>query len=211
MLNEGGTRHNPSCRGGRQWFFSVVSFCFFPTGFIESHVIYCCVTFSGETWTIIYLPHIRHNGRPEKTIPPRYSLMSERASFWLKDNLRLTPAWMMLHETATLELPAWLADCSPSCPVSSSQQLLLLISSWGETCESGKFQELLRFCKLFTCMASCFLYFWSLMNLLSFHGSWGCCFKIRGKSYTALTAQFTLNNVWHYELWRTYNVKHPSL
>lgn len=116
MLNEGGTRHNPSCRGGRQWFFSVVSFCFFPTGFIESHVIYCCVTFSGETWTIIYLPHIRHNGRPEKTIPPRYSLMSE----WVFDS-RTT--WGSLqHGWCFMKLQPWsfLHDLQTALPVAQS-------------------------------------------------------------------------------------------
>lgn len=41
-------------------------FIFFPIGFTEYHVIYCCVTFSGSSRTNIYSPRIGHSCRPEK-------------------------------------------------------------------------------------------------------------------------------------------------
>lgn len=210
MLIESGTLHNPSSRGGCQCFFSVLSFYFFPYRiyWISCNLLLCDF-FGFITNQYLFTSHWTQL-QTRKTISLWYSLVN---GWGLDSRATVCPRGPPQHGDGSWELqypglPAQLAGCSPSWRVSSSWQLLLFVPPWGEACESCKFQELPRLCKSFTYTPLCFFYFPSLMSLLSLQVG---LFQFRGNSYITLIARFILNNVWCYELWRTYEIKHPSL
>lgn len=204
MLNEGGTLYNPSSRGGFQCFFSVISFYFlffFTTGFTESHVIIVVWLFLGQHEPISI--HLALGTVADQKKQFHLGIAKWMGEVWTQGQLcgpEVHPSVVMSHENCNPGLPAQLAGCFPSWRVSSSWQLLLFVSSRGEACEPCKFQELPRLCKSFTYVALCFIYFPSLRSLLSLQVG---LFQFRGNSYITLIAQFILNNVWCYELWRT--------
>lgn len=100
------------------WYLFIFYFFHYRIYWISCN--YCCVTFSGATWTNIYSSCIGHSCRPEKQF--HLGIAKWMGEVWTQGQLcgpEVHPSMVMSHENCNPGLPAQLAGCSPSWRVSS--------------------------------------------------------------------------------------------